>query len=132
MNLKYISLFLLVFSVIIEAKDYIDNIEYAQTCNMGSKAYFDCSLKLCNKGNTAGCDYVGATYFFGEKPDYDKAIQYYDRRCQTNGAMSCVFVGMIYEDKKKDKNRALQYYKKACSIESSSCESYIKLNGGHH
>jgi TPR repeat protein len=94
---------------------------------------FDTNKELCDKENNAkACTLTGSLYAIGDKPDYDKAIEYTTKGCNGKDSGGCLSAGGAYLmgiGVKKDEAKAMQFYKKGCDLgDKFSCEIH-KSNG---
>ena len=97
------------------------------------KKGYEYLLKSYNLGNVAASNMIGNMYKNGIYPlkvDYDKALEYYNKACDSNYVYAYNNIGMIYEEK-NDTNKAFENFKIAASLgESWACNKvaeYLRL-----
>ena len=67
-----------------------------------------------------------------DKGDYQKAVELYQKACDSGAALGCYNLGFLYANDqgvKQDFSTAKQYYGKACDLGLQlGCDDYRKLN----
>lgn len=71
--------------------------------------------KLCEDGDNYQCWRVGSMYYRGDKVKKNlvEAEKYLNKSCKEDITLGCVYLGLIYTDK-KNYSDAAEFYKKSC------------------
>lgn len=89
--------------------------------------------RLCKKGDSKSCNYLGALYADGNdvRHNYEHARDYYLKSCILKNPLGCYSLALLYEKGtkiKKNKKSAAQYYGLACDYGMSyACKKFKKL-----